>query len=240
VFELAPDHFDRIKPLFDETQPNSTMIFSTLEGRTLGTAFVDDLVSPSNCLLIMGFQHFSFTHATVDQAWLNETVAALRPRMSFLLNWPPDFSPAIQPPPNFSRVLAGYEFIEYNPQWELIVPPNRQLRLMDADLLERATWRDLTLQAYGTFENFLAKGVGVCVMDGEEICSEAYACFLGAGKYEIGIVTNERYCREGNAYLACKRLLQLVEEMGYPPHWSYFEGNAASAATARKLGFGAH
>jgi hypothetical protein len=29
-----------------------------------------------------------------------------------------------------------------------------------------------------------------------------------------------------------------VEEIGYPPHWSYFEGNVASAATARKLGFG--
>jgi hypothetical protein len=87
-------------------------------------------------------------------------------------------------------------------------------------------------------EHFLRNGIGVAVMDGEEICSEAYAVFLGAGKFEIGIVTNEKYRRQGNAYLACKRLTQLVEETGYPPHWSYVGGNVASAATARKLGFG--
>lgn len=63
--------------------------------------------------------------------------------------------------------------------------------------------------------------------------------FLGAGKFEIGIVTNERYRKQGNAYLACKALLATIKPLGCPPHWSYFVNNVGSAATAIKLGFGA-
>lgn len=239
MFELLQTHFDRVKPLFDPSQPNSTMIFSTLEGRTLGRAFVDDLDHPANCLLVMDFQHFSFTHESVDPQWLDETVAALRPHFGLILNWPAHFDAHLQSPTDPDRIYRGSEFMEYHPQGELHLPPNRQLRRMDAELFKRATWRDLMLSAFGTVEKFLRDGIGMCVMDGDEICSEAYAVFLGAGKFEIGIVTNEKYRRQGNAYLACKGLLQLVAETGYPPHWSYFEGNAGSDATARKLGFGA-
>lgn len=239
MLELPKEHFDRVTHLFDPTQPNSTMLFSTLAGRTLGRAFVEDLDQPMNCLLVMGFQHFSFTHASVDPQWLNETVAALRPHFSFILNWSPEMAAMMPPPPDFSREYAGHEFMEYHAQGDLHLPSGRRLQRMDADILARCTWRDLMLGGFGTTEHFLAHGLGMCVMAGDAICSEAYAAFLGAGKYEIGIVTNEQYRRQGNAYLACKGLLQLVAELGYPPHWSYFEDNIGSAATARKLGFDA-
>ena len=239
MLELPKDYFARLMPLFDTTQPNATMIFSTLAGHTLGRAFVNDLTQPTNCLLVMDFQHFSFTHANVNQQWLNETAAALRGHFGFFLNWPEHFAERLQPPPDFARAYVGHEFMSYTPQGDLPLPTNRHFRMMDAELLGRAAWRDLMLQAFGTAEHFLANGLGVCVMDGEEICSEAYAAFLGAGKVEIGIVTNEKYRQQGNAYLACKRLTQVLEERGDPPpHWSYFENNVGSAATARKLGFG--
>jgi hypothetical protein len=238
MLELPKEHFSRLYHLFDAGQPNSTMIYSALEGRTLGRAFVDDVDSPSCCLLVTNFFNFSFTHDTVDQEWLNQTVAWLRPGLNFTLNWP-DKMGALQPPPYYSRALAGYEFMQYNAQGDFALPANRHLRRMDKEVVGRCEWRDLMLMAYGTAEIFLEKAFGVCVMDGDQICSEAYAAFLGAGKFEIGIVTNEMYRQQGNAYLACKGLLQLIEEAGYPPHWSYFEGNVASDATARKLGFDA-
>ena len=239
MLELPAAHFERAAHLFDVTQPNAPMIFSTIAGRTLGRAFVDDLDQPTNCLLVMDFQHFSFTHASVDPQWLATTVAALRPQFGLLLNWSAEMAATLPSPPNASRDYAGHEFMEYYAQGDLQLPPGRRLQRMDADILARCTWRDLVLSAFGTVENFLADGIGVCVMDGEEICSESYAIFLGAGKFEVGIVTNEPYRQQGNAYHACKALLQLLEDTERPPHWSYFEGNVASAATARKLGFGA-
>ena len=237
--ELSRGDFERVAHLFDTTQPNSPMIFATLEGRTLGRAFVDDPNHPTNCLLVTDFQHFSFTHASVDPQWLHATVAALRPQFGFLLNWSPEMAATLPPPPHVSRTFLGHEFMEYHAQGELQLPPDRQVRRMDAALFQRGQWRDLMLSAFGTVERFLAHGIGVCVMAGDEICSEAYAAFLGAGKFEVGIVTNEKYRQQGNAYHACKALLQHIETTGVPPHWSYFENNVGSAATARKLGFGA-
>lgn len=239
MLELPAAHFERVAHLFDVTQPNAPMIFSTLARRTRGRAFVDDLAQPTQCVLVMDFQHFSFTHASVDPQWLAATVAALRTQFGLLLNWSPEMAATLSPLPDPSRIYAGYEFMTYRAQGEWDLPADRQVRRVDAGLLARCTWRDLMLSAFGTVEHFLADGIGVCVMDGEEICSEAYGVFLGAGKFEVGIVTNEQYRQQGNAYHACKALLQLIEATGYPPHWSYFEGNVGSAATARKLGFAA-
>lgn len=237
MFELPKTHFERVLSLFDVNQPNSTMIFSTLEGRTLGTAYVDEIDNPTNCLLVTDFQNFTFTHPTVDPAWLHHAVAEVRREQGIYLNWPSPMAAKLQSPASASRTIGGFEFLDYSSQSTLYLPENRQLRPMDAELFAHAAWRDLMLMAFGTVENFLRNGIGVCVMAGEEICSEAYAVFLGAGKFEIGIVTHEKYRRQGNAYIACQHLIQLLEERGFPPHWSYFEGNDASAATARKLGF---
>ncbi len=237
MLELPKAHFDRVMPLFDVAQPNSTMIFSTLEGRTLGKAYVDDINNPTSCLLVMDFQNFSFTHEAVDQQWLNATMVGLRPQFGLYLNWSPQCAATLQPPPDVSRFIAGYEFVEYETQGNLYLPADRYLCRIDADLLPYCTWGKLILSAFGTIENFLANGIGIGVMKGDEICSEAYAIFFGAGKFEIGIVTSEKHRQQGNGYLACKGLLETLEERGYTPHWSYFEGNVASAATARKLGF---
>lgn len=44
MFALPSMHFGRVLPLFDSSFPNSTMVFSTLEGRTPGKVFVNSLV----------------------------------------------------------------------------------------------------------------------------------------------------------------------------------------------------
>lgn len=237
MLELPKTHFERLLPLFDVDQPNSTMIFSALAGRTLGSAYVDEIDSPASCLLVTNFQNFTFTHHTADPQWLNQTVAELRQVQGMYLNLPPQMTGGLEPPPAYSREIAGFEFLAYNAEGTIHMPTDRQLRSIDAELFSRCLWRDLMLMAFGSVENFLRNGLGVCVMAGDEICSEAYGVFLGAGKFEIGIVTHEKYRQQGNAYLACKHLVDLLQERGYPPHWSYFEGNVASAATARKLGF---
>lgn len=235
MFELPKAHFDRLLPLFDTDQSNSTMIFSTLTGHTLGKAYVDDIDQPANALLVTPFQNFSFTHPTVDPHWLNETVTELRQTQGIILNWSPQM--AIEPPSSPSREIAGYEFLDFSAAEPIPIPEGRHLQRIDGELFTRRQWRDLVLAAFGSVEDFLRDGIGVALMEGDEICSEAYALFLGAGKFEIGIVTHEKYRKQGCAAIATQHLAHLCEERGYPPHWSYFEGNMASAATARKIGF---
>jgi hypothetical protein len=179
----------------------------------------------------------SFTHAGVDQQWLHETVAALRRETPVLINWPANFSQQLQLPEGVDDSNSGFEFMEYHPQGDFQLPANRQFRRLDADLFARCSWHDVVLGSFGTIENLFTNGLGICLMDGEEICSEAYAIYLGAGKFEIGIVTNEKYRRQGCGYLACRHLFKLLEERGYEPHWSYLGGNVGSPALAQKLGF---
>ena len=74
-------------------------------------------------------------------------------------------------------------------------------------------------------------------MADDEICSEAYAVFRGAGKFEIGAITHEKYRGRNYAYITCKHLIGICEDRGYPTYWSCHQDNAASVATARKLGY---
>jgi RimJ/RimL family protein N-acetyltransferase len=108
---------------------------------------------------------------------------------------------------------------------------------MDEAVLGRCLWRDLMTSAYGTQERFLQHGIGLCLMAGHEICSEAYAVFFGGGRVEIGVITHEAYRQRGYATVACQHLIKHCETQGYPTYWSCEQDNVASAATARKLGY---
>ena len=117
------------------------------------------------------------------------------------------------------------------------LPEGYQFRPINAELFEHCRWRDEMLLSYGTAENFLRHGIGVCLMVDDEICSEAYTFCWGAGKFEIGAITHEKYRRQGYAYLTCKHLIKLCAERGYPTYWSCHQANVASVATAHKLGY---
>ncbi len=53
------------------------------------------------------------------------------------------------------------------------------MRRIDRALLERCEWRDDMAFYCGSLENFLRHDLGMCLMHGEEIIVEAYACPLG-------------------------------------------------------------
>jgi GNAT superfamily N-acetyltransferase len=243
MFELPKAHFGYVLPLFDPDQPNSPMLFSTLEGRTPGKAYVDDLDHPRRCLVTINFYHITFVSDAIDQPWLNEAVGELRQTHDVSLTWSPQLAARLAPPPSLAAEIVRYEFDNYaTEQAERLadpvpLPEGVQLRAIDAELFAHCLWRDEMVMACGTPENFLRHGMSLCLMAKDEICSEAYAAFLGAGKFEIGVITHEKYRQRGYAYLTCQHLIKLCAERGYPTYWSCHQANAASVATARKLGY---
>lgn len=108
---------------------------------------------------------------------------------------------------------------------------------MAGRLFARCLWHDDMVTASGTAENFLRQGIGLCLMAGDEICSEAYAVCRGAGSFEIGIVTAEAHRGRGYAFLVRQHLMRLCEASGQLTRWSCFADNTASAHLSRKLGF---
>jgi RimJ/RimL family protein N-acetyltransferase len=108
---------------------------------------------------------------------------------------------------------------------------------MDVNLLKRCLWRDKVISMYGNIDNFISHGLGYCLMNGDEICSEAYASFRAEGQYEIGVITAEPHRGRGYAYITCDHLVDECAKSGYQTTWSCDRPNAASIATARKLGY---
>jgi RimJ/RimL family protein N-acetyltransferase len=237
MLELPSPHFDRVAPLFDPSFPNSTMVFSTLEGRTPGKVFVNSLVNPTACLVTINFHHTTFIGGTIDQEWLDSTVAELRRTQNVILTWTAQVANSFEPPGVPGAEIDRLEFYGGVLEGPANIPEGHHLQFIDAELLSRCLWQNEILMAYGTTENFLRHGIGVCLMHRDELCSEAYAFFQGAGKFEIGAITHDKYLKQGYAYIACTHLNHICEARGYPTYWSCHSDNAASAATARKLGY---
>ena len=91
---------------------------------------------------------------------------------------------------------------------------------------------------FGSAERALEKGVGLCLMRGEEVLCEAFAGPAARGLIEISTTTGAPYRERGHATLACSRLIRSCEGLGYRTYWNRAAQSHACAAVARKLGYG--
>ncbi len=237
MFEMPATQFNRVLPLFDEEQPNSAMVFSTLEGRTPGKAYINVIDNPTACILTINFHNLTFLGGMIEQQWLNEAVAKLRRTQDVNLTWSSQVAQGLKPPSPPVAEIARFEFFDCPTEPSVALPDGHHLQNIDIELFSRCLWRDEVIMACATTENFLRHGFGLCLMTHNEIRSEAYAAFRGAGKFEIGVITHDKYFKQGYAFITCKHLIRICEERGYPTCWSCHQNNVASVATARKLGY---
>ncbi|MCG3215818.1 MAG: GNAT family N-acetyltransferase [Candidatus Heimdallarchaeota archaeon] len=91
---------------------------------------------------------------------------------------------------------------------------------------------------FGSDENFLEKGMGFCVLDGDKpICIASSFIPIFENKLEIQIDTldDPKYRRKGFATAACVALLEYCLENKITPDWD--AQNEASVGLAKKLGY---
>lgn len=240
--QIYNDQFDKILPLFDFDFPNRTMLLAFAQGQTPGIAFVDNLTTPTACIVTIGFHNWTFVGGKPEQDWLNQAFAQLRRDKSLELAWATWADRGFTPPLNLTKAIKRYEFLdlpaafnqhERTPQ----LPQDHYFRKMDQELFMRCLWSSEMIMAYGTSENFLMHAFGFCLMYDDEICCESYASFRAADRYEIGVITPEAYRRRGYAHMTCAYLAKKCAQSGYQTIWSCDQENVASVATARKLGY---
>jgi RimJ/RimL family protein N-acetyltransferase len=241
VIELPPKRFGDVGHLFPVDYPNSTMLFSVLEGHLPGAVYAERLADPS-WAIVMRNPDFTFAGGVIDQSTLNDAISELSARERLVLVWAPQRLPNLHPPPGSQSVIERLEFFDREPPprgagSESELPEGTELRQIDAALLERCLWHDMMLRAFGTVRQFVEHGLGFCLMRGDEILSEAYGVFLGAGRFEIGAITAESHRGKGYAVVTCRHLAETIEAQGYATYWSCHRTNVASAATARRLGY---
>jgi GNAT superfamily N-acetyltransferase len=229
-------------PLYRHDFPNRTACLSFIEGQMPGEAFVDRLSNPTACIVVIDFHNWTFVGGQPNQDWLNSAFVQLCRDRYLEVVWATWSTISVEPPPKADSIYERFEFEDlytcYNQSGSTVqFPQGCHFLKMDVNLLKRCLWRDKVISMYGNIDNFISHGLGYCLMNGDEICSEAYASFRAEGQYEIGVITAEPHRGRGYAYITCDHLVDECAKSGYQTTWSCDRPNAASIATARKLGY---
>jgi RimJ/RimL family protein N-acetyltransferase len=237
----CPTDHPALPLLFDPAVPDNPVLWAVLKGQHAGRAWVDDLRNPSQCVLRTDAT-LTFMSRQIRQAFLEAALAQARRIGAVWLVWSSAMSSQLCAP-QADDTTTRLEFTDCDPRARELadlrgrMPDGFEIRPIDHVLLERCEWREDMAFFCGSLDNFLVNGIGLCMMQGDEIIVEAYASSLGETQAEIGAVTREAYRGRGYAPIACAHLIQVCDRRGYRAYWSCDVDNLASIRVAQKLGF---
>ena len=228
-----------LKKLFDPFLPNSPALWAVLKGNHTGKAVVDQPQKPTQSVLRTDAALTYFSHQT-RQAFLNDAIAYFRELGDVWLVWPHE--PCLSPPEiESAAIVKRLEFNETDPEMlndlRAQLPGSFSIRKINQQLLLRCEWLAEMEFYAGSASNFLAHGIGLCMMQGNEILVEAYASSLGKTRAEIGAITRQSYRGRGYAPIACAYLIEVCQQRGYQAYWSCDADHSASIRAAQKIGF---
>jgi len=244
MMQLDPSQVtSAFKSLFDPTGPTSIRCFSVLAGGNAGKIMTDDLNHPTWGVVWEADDGTMYLGGALDLQVVNHVITILRQEGNVLFGFR-DGDPLVSLfPPNPDAAARALEFdrsleIRGLDLYLNRLPAGVEMHRMDRALLESSPHHDATVCRYGSIEGFLRNGVAVSLMRGNETLSEAYADVSVNGVREIGVTTQEPYRGQGLATITCAHLIRICAELGDRTFWDCAKHNPASAAVARKLGFG--
>jgi len=243
MHQIAPDQVKpELKSLFDLSMPTSITALAVLAGGNAGKIFTDDPSYPQWAFVWEADDGTLYRGGNYDRKDLSDAMTLLREEGLVALGFrdgDPD-TEFFPPDPQ-----AGADCLEFERHIGISdltpflskLPSGYALCRMDRTLLERSPKYDENLSRYGSIDNFLEKGIAVCILQGDDIVCEAYADMEIMGMRDIGIRTLEAYRRQGFATIACAHLISQCEQAGSGTYWECAKLNAGSVSLARKLSF---
>ncbi len=113
-------------------------------------------------------------------------------------------------------------------------PHTSSVQRMDATLVGVQT-PFFEIGAFDSPDDFVERGIGFCMLQGEQIIGVAYSSLVCSSAIEVSIFVDEDHRRQGIATaLACQLLLWCVERT-IAPHWD--AANEESCLLAEKVGY---
>lgn len=224
---LASHAYALVAARFAPDTPNAAMLESLLEGRTPGEILVDRADAPTHALAVMGYHRIAFASVDAPPEFLTRAIEGRAPIL--LTTTEPVHGDALR---RIELTRLAEHHVSARP-----LPHGCVVRPMDAALVEACRWRHEAVAACGSVERFLSVGFGLVITEGDAIVAEAYACFVGGGRAELGVTTHPDHRGRGLAVIVCAALLDRCAARGLAPTWSCNADHAASLAVARAIGF---
>jgi RimJ/RimL family protein N-acetyltransferase len=233
---------EELRSMFHPGMPTGIRALAVLAGGNAGRILTDDPVHPHYGFVWEADDGTLYRGGEYSDVILNETVSLLRQDGIVALGFRDGDRDVDRFPPGpdagaecleFDRPIGSSDLSPYLHS----LPDGYSVQRMDQALWERSPRLEEKINRYGSIENFLKKGIAVCILHEDEIVCEALADMDILGTREIGIRTQEAYRRQGLATTACAYLIRLCEEAGSHTYWDCVKSNAGSVALAHKLGF---
>jgi GNAT superfamily N-acetyltransferase len=231
-----------LRALFDPDDPASLRGCAVLYGNAAGRILTDNPESPAWGLVQEAAFGTLYLGGALDRSLLQRIVAKLLDDGDVLVGlWPEDRRFHLLPSgANYDGSVL--EFTD-RPVGEGLtghlghMPDGCEIRHMDRSLFERCDGRYLYMSIFGSVDQALENGFGMCLMKDNAILCEAFAGPAARGQIEVGTQTGKEFRGRGFATLTCAYLVQWCEQQGYQTYWNCDKNNLASAAVARKLGY---
>ncbi len=180
--------------MFDISMPTGIRALAVLAGGNNGKILVDDPTHPLWCLVWEADDGTLYRGGKYDRDALSEAVSLLRQEGIVALGFR-DGDPTLDlfpPDPDagaecleFDRPMGSSDLSPFLGE----LPSGYQIHRMDRTLWERSPRLDEDINRYGSADNFLNRGLAVCITHGDETVCEAYADMDIMGMREIGIRT---------------------------------------------------
>ena len=189
-----------------------------------------------NCILIRHRNNFTFLSGTPDDDEIREIhELILTKELKFLCN---DNSLCRKLADMGGVELIPRDFYSYPAETapEMHIPENFSLKNIDKELFNSITGAVPPSLYWDSFEQFSRKGLGVCIMHGNEAAAWAFSSAVSRDEVDIGIETAEAFQHRGLAYAAAAALIREILPSRRPT-WTCQRSNLGSSRTAEKIGF---
>lgn len=258
IHELKGQDYKLARHVYEGLSYN-LVIQSVIEGNTNGQVFVDDQANPKRALLWNCAEDLLLEGTPYDNRFNQSLAGILRKRVIpiasarnipmlslqyFPDTWEKTIESTILKYSNPEKVYRNlYWFRALLVDWRRKLPPKFSMQRIDANLLQQTqlknhqdmcTWINAFWHSQS---DFLAKGAGFCLLDGDSIVSWCLSVYASVQNYELGLATSPLYRNRGYATLTSAACVEYCMDHQIVPHWHCYKNNLAAVAVAEKLGF---
>ena len=248
MLKVKKDQMNRIAPLFEGIE--DSMVIACLQGY-MGDAFVLTLDNPAAGLIVSG--EYSFFGGEPDSAAAGHLIENLlcviqgdstiaifaddKPDWERkLLSYPQNNPVAV---PRFGIAQKDYTFdeevlqryIDAVPEGFVLVPFNKSIY----EQAMRQDWSKEFCETFESADDYLKRGFGFAILDGDTLVSGASTMTVYDGGTETQVATQEAYRQRGLAMPCAAAFVRECAKRKIRPHWD--AANLISKKMALSLGY---
>jgi RimJ/RimL family protein N-acetyltransferase len=241
---LSQNNYFKVIPLFESFDYNKGVIFSVIEGNSVGKIYVDNLEAPKSAFLYP-LNSFYYIAGDYDNQLFNSELYNLTTNffkregdhneiIIFSCNeeWRNTLDLLFEKN-NIKRIKRTiFNFNKFNFE-KLNIVENESIVDFDENIIKNIG----IANSWISIEKFFNNGIGKALLFNNEIISACYSIYYGNNEMEIDVFTHEKYQKKGFAKLVAYKFISKCLENNFIPAWSCWSYKESSKKLAFKLGF---